>query len=60
MGDVRWSMSAPRAIRLSISARIRNQIEKVFGWAKAVTILRAARHHGSPKVDWQFTLAVAG
>jgi IS5 family transposase len=43
----------------AISLRIRKRIEEAFGWAKAVAGLRKARHRGLPKVDWQFTLAMA-
>jgi transposase len=42
-----------------ISQRIRKRIEEVFGWAKTVAGLRKMRHRGLPKVDWQFTLAMA-
>jgi IS5 family transposase len=40
-----------------ISQRIR--IEEAFGWAKTVAGLRKMRHRGLPKVDRQFTLAMA-
>jgi transposase len=43
----------------AISLRIRKRIEEAFGWAKTVAGLRKARHRGLPKVDWQFTLAMA-
>ena len=42
-----------------VSLRIRKRIEEAFGWAKTVAGLRKARHRGPPKVDWQFTLAMA-
>jgi len=42
-----------------ISLRIRKRIEEAFGWAKTVAGLRKARHRGLPKVDWQFTFAMA-
>ncbi|MBL6082790.1 IS5 family transposase, partial [Belnapia sp. T18] len=42
-----------------VSQRIRKRIEEAFGWAKTVAGLRKARHRGLPKVDWQFTLAMA-
>lgn len=35
------------------------RIEEAFGWAKTVAGLRKLRHRGLPKVDWQFTLAMA-
>lgn len=43
----------------AISLRIRKRIEEAFGWAKTVAGLRKARHRGLPKVDRQFTLAMA-
>jgi transposase len=43
----------------AISQRIRKRIEEAFGWAKTVAGLRKLRHRGLPKVDWQFTLAMA-
>lgn len=42
-----------------VSLRIRKRIEEAFGWAKSVAGLRKLRHSGLPKVDWQFTLAMA-
>ncbi len=41
------------------SLRIRKRIEEAFGWAKTVAGLRKARHRGLPKIDWQFTFAMA-
>ena len=43
----------------AVSQRIRKRIEEAFGWAKTVAGLRKMRHRGLPKVDWQFTLAMA-
>lgn len=43
----------------AISQRIRKRIEEAFGWAKTVAGLRKVRHRGLPKIDWQFTLAMA-
>lgn len=43
----------------AVSQRIRRRIEEAFGWAKTVAGLRKARHRGLPKIDWQFTLAMA-
>jgi Transposase DDE domain len=43
----------------AISQRIRKRIEEAFGWAKTVAGLRKMRHRGLPKVNWQFTLAMA-
>src|SRR5271154_522817 len=43
----------------AISQRIRERVEEAFGWAKTVAGLRKMRHRGLPKVDWQFTLAMA-
>jgi IS5 family transposase len=43
----------------AVSQRIRKRIEEAFGWAKTVAGLRKARHRGLPRIDWQFTLAMA-
>jgi transposase len=43
----------------TVSQRVRKRIEEAFGWAKTVAGLRKARHRGLPKIDWQFTLAMA-
>jgi hypothetical protein len=43
----------------AISQRIRKRVEEAFGWPKTVAGLRKLRHRGLPKVDWQFTLAMA-
>ena len=43
----------------AISQRIRKRVEEAFGWAKTVAGLRKVRHRGLPKIDWQFTLAMA-
>ncbi len=42
-----------------VSLRVRKRIEEAFGWAKTVAGLRKVRHRGLPKVDWQFTWAMA-
>ena len=42
-----------------VSICIRKRIEEAFGWAKTVAGLRKARHRGLPKIDWQFTFAMA-
>lgn len=43
----------------NVSLRIRKRIEEAFGWAKTVAGMRKARHRGLPKIDWQFTFAMA-
>ena len=43
----------------AVSLRIRKRIEEAFGWAKTVAGLRKARHRGLPKIDGQFTFAMA-
>src|SRR5262249_6117606 len=43
----------------AVSMSIRKRIEEAFGWAKTVAGLRKARHRGLPKIDWQFTFAMA-
>lgn len=35
------------------------RIEEAFGWAKTVTGFRMLRHRGLPKIDRQFTFAMA-
>jgi hypothetical protein len=35
------------------------RIEEAFGWAKTVAELRKVRHRGFPKIDRQFTFAMA-
>lgn len=42
-----------------LSQRIRKRLEEAFGWIKTVAGLNKVRHRGLPKVDWQFTLAMA-
>ena len=49
----------PRHPGYAVSLRIRKRIEEAFGWAKTVAGLRKARHCGLPKIDWQFTFAMA-
>jgi hypothetical protein len=43
----------------AVSLRIRKRIEEAFGWIKTVAGLCKARHRRLPKVDWQFTFAMA-
>ena len=43
----------------AISLRIRKRIEETFCWAKTVAGLRKARHRGLPRIDGQFTFAMA-
>jgi hypothetical protein len=38
---------------------MRKRVEEAIGWPKTVAGLRKLRHRGLPKVDWQFTLAMA-
>ena len=56
LGDRRRTTRHPG---YKVSQRIRKRIEEAFGWAKTVAGLRKMRHRGLPKVDWQFTLAMA-
>ena len=32
---------------------------EIFGWLKAIGLMRKTRHRGLPRVDWIFTLALA-
>jgi len=43
----------------AVSQRIRKRIEEAFGWTKTIAGLGKLRHRGLPKVDWQFTFAMA-
>ncbi|WP_043364489.1 IS5 family transposase [Belnapia sp. F-4-1] len=43
----------------TVSLSIRKRIEEPFGWAETVAGMRKARHRGLPKIDWQFTFAMA-
>jgi hypothetical protein len=48
-----------RHLGYAVSLCIRKRVEEAFGWAKAVAGLRKARHHGLPKIDCQWILAMA-
>jgi transposase len=43
----------------AVSQRVRKRIEEGFGWIKEVALQRRARHRGTARVGWQFTLAAA-
>ena len=43
----------------AISQVIRKRIEEAFGWSKTIAGLGKLHHRGLPKVDWQFTFAMA-
>jgi transposase len=43
----------------AVSQCIRKRIEEAFGWAKTIAGLGKLHHRGLPKVDWQFTFAMA-
>jgi transposase len=42
-----------------LSQRARKRIEEAFGWIKEVALLRRARHRGTARIGWRFTLAAA-
>jgi hypothetical protein len=42
-----------------VSQRIRKRIEEAFGWIKTTGGLRKARHRGTARVGWMFTLTAA-
>lgn len=46
--------------RRSISQKKRKLIERVFGWAKLVALLRQVKLRGLERVDWHYRLAVVG
>jgi IS5 family transposase len=48
-----------RHLGYEVSQRIRKRIQEAFGWAKTIAGLDKVRHRGLPKVDWQFTFAMA-
>jgi transposase len=43
----------------ALSQRARKRIEEAFAWIKEVALLRRARHRGTERVGWRFTLAAA-
>ena len=43
----------------AVSQRIRKRIEEAFGWMKTCGGVRKARHRGSERVGWTFTLTAA-
>lgn len=43
----------------AVSQRIRKRIEEAFGWMKTCGGIRKARHRGSDRVGWTFTLTAA-
>lgn len=46
--------------RRSISQRKRKLIERVFGWAKLIALLRQVKLRGVERVDWFYRLAMVG
>lgn len=42
-----------------VSQRMRKRVEEIFGWMKTVGMTRKVRHRGLPRVDWNFTFALA-
>ena len=42
-----------------VSQRLRKRIEEVFGWMKSAAGFRKARHRGTARVGWMFTLNAA-
>jgi hypothetical protein len=59
-----WASIQPALTRTTrhpgyaVSLRIRKRIEEVFGWIKGAG-LRKARHRGTARVGWMFTLTAA-
>jgi transposase len=59
---VRYSAMDRRTTRhraYEISQRLRKRVEEIFGWLKTVGMTRKVRHRGLPRVDWNFTFALA-
>jgi transposase len=48
-----------RHLTYQVSQRMRKRIEEIFGWLKTVGMTRKVRHRGLPRVDWNFTFALA-
>ncbi len=44
----------------AISLQKRKRIESIFGWLKTTGNLPKLRHRGRARVQWMFTLALAG
>ncbi len=42
-----------------VSQQKRKRIEEIFGWLKAVGLMRKLRHRGTERVNWMFTFATA-
>ena len=42
---------------MSINAR--RGIERIFGWAKTVALMRKTRHRARERVEWALTFALA-
>jgi transposase len=42
-----------------VSQRLRKRVEEAFGWIKTTGGLRKARHRGTARVGWMFTLTAA-
>jgi hypothetical protein len=48
-----------RHLTYQVSQRLRKRVEEIFGWLKTVGMTRKVRHRGLPRVDWNFTFALA-
>jgi hypothetical protein len=48
-----------RHLTYQVSQRLRKRVEEIFGWLKTVGMTRKVRHRGRPRVDWNFTFALA-
>ena len=48
-----------RHVTYQVSQRLRKRVEEIFGWLKTVGMTRKVRHRGLPRVDWNFTFALA-
>ena len=42
-----------------ISQRKRKRVDEIFGWAKAVGLIRRAKVRGKASIDWLFTMSIA-
>ena len=42
-----------------ISQRVRKRVEEIYGWMKAIGLMRKTRHRGKRRVGWVFVFAAA-
>ncbi len=58
----RWQRLDGRTARhagYEVSQRVRKRVEEIFGWMKAIGLLKKLRHRGQARVEWMFTFTAA-